>query len=104
MLRDYCIDGKKIYSAIYSHNRGTEDLIINDTLLTDNVVGEQRAIAELIEGAYTKRWVNLTTTFIEELKQNDIISFNGILWIVKEISLSYKPPELIQSIKGVRYD
>jgi len=104
MLTDFCTEGLFKYTGAFTHDRDGEDLYITDNLITDEVVAEKRAIAELIEGSYTTREVYLTTDYMPNLKQNDIIMFKNKKWIVKEIVINYKPPELTQSIKGVRYD
>lgn len=92
------------YTGIISHNRGDKELIVNDTLISDQVVANARAKAELIKGAYMEKWVAIQTTFIPNLRQNDIFSFKGVNYIVKELSLDYQPPKLIQNIKGLRYE
>jgi len=104
MLSDYCSDGLFKYTGVFTHNKIGNDLYINDSLITDELVGRQRATSELIKGGYITREISLTTDYMPTLKQNDIISFKGVKWIVKEITISYKPPELLQTIKGVRYD
>ena len=100
---NYCTDSN-VYVGSYSHDIGTENLKIDDSLITTAEVAELRAKSELLNGAYSKKWINLTTTYIPDLKQNDIISFDNIKWIVREISINYNPPELGMTIKGLRYD
>ncbi len=92
------------FEGLYSHDRGSKLVVIRDNLITDEIVAEERAKAELITGGYAERWLYLKTEYTPKLKQNDIIMFNGKKWIVKEITISYTPPKLTQSIKGLRYE
>ncbi len=101
---EYCQANNRGYEGLFEHDRGTEQIIINDNLVSDETVATARAKAELLKGGYVERWVNITSTHIANLKQNDIITFKGLNWIVKEISLSFNPPKLVQTIKGVRYE
>jgi len=94
----------KGFQALYSHDIGSEQVIIKDSLISDENVALARAKSELLRGGYTERVVNITTVFTPSLRQNDIISFNGSNWLVKEITLSFNPPKLLQTIKGVRYE
>jgi hypothetical protein len=101
---EYCtVDGLG-YEALFSHDRGTETLTVKDNLISDATVAEARARAELLKGGYVERNISITTIQTPNLKQNDIIRFQGVNWIVKEISLQFKVPKLIQTIKGVRYE
>jgi len=104
MLNDYCTNSSSKYTGAFTHAVRGEDLYINDDLITDETVARERAKAELITGGYVTREISITTDFIPNLKQNDIISFKGVKWIVKEIMINYKSPELTQNIRGVRYD
>ena len=103
---EYCSNSlnSSQYEAIYTHDRGTIEVIINDNFITSEEVARLRAKAELVKGAYSIRTVSITTIYNPNLKQNDIISFKGVLWIVREIILSYDTPTLTMQIKGLRYD
>ena len=89
---------------MFDHDRGTEQIIIKDNLINDATVAEARAKAEFLKGGYVERWVSISTVHTLGLKQNDLFSFKGFVWIVKEISLSFQAPKLMQTIKGVRYE
>ena len=101
---DYCSTTNTGYEGLFTHDRGSEEIVIKDTMITDAIVGEARARAEFLKGGYAERWVSINSIHILNLKQNDIISFKGINWIIKEISLDFTSPRLIQQIKGLRYD
>ena len=90
--------------AMYSHDRGVSRVIIKEPLITSPEVAVQRATSELLKGGYVEQWVQITSTYIADLKQNDIITFKGNNWLVKEIGLNFQSPKLIQTIKGLRYD
>ena len=92
------------YSGLFEHDMGTSLIVVNDSLITDENVGLLRATAELIKGSYAEKWITLETLHTPHLKQNDVFIFKGAKWIVKEISLSFRIPELSQTIKGVRYE
>ena len=92
------------YEGLFEHDRGTSQIIIKDPLLTSEAVATARATSELLKGGYVERWIRITSAQTGNLKQNDIISFKGVEWLVKEISLEFKAPQLIQTIKGVRYE
>jgi hypothetical protein len=92
------------YEGLFSHDRGTETLIIKDEFINDATIAQERATSELIKNGFKTRVVNITSVHINNLKQNDIITFQGLNWIVKEIGLTFTPPKLIQKIKGVRYE
>jgi hypothetical protein len=92
------------YEALYEHDRGTEQVIVKNTLISSADVAEARAISEFLKGGYTKREVSITSYYIPNIKQNDIIAFKGFNWIVKEINYDFNPPELLMKIKGVRYE
>lgn len=91
------------YSGIFEHDRGTKELVINDNLISSVDVAVARAKSELVKGAYVSKWASLTTTLTPNLKQNDIISFKGFNWIVKEITITFNNPKLLQKLKVVRY-
>ena len=102
---EYCSLSNSGYEGLFTHtSTGTEQIIIKDNLLSDAIVAEARAKAEFLKGGYTERWIDIRSIYISGLKQNDIIKFKGINWIIKEISFDFKAPELIQTIKGVRYE
>ena len=92
------------YEALFRHDRGTEVVVVNDSLINDEAVATARATAEFIKGGYVEKVVNITSIFIPTLKQNDIFTFKGVNWIAKEIALSFQAPKLIQVTKGVRYE
>jgi len=92
------------YEGVYTHDRGVAEVIINDNFITSENIARLRATAELVKGAYSQRTVSFTTIYNKDLKQNDIIRFKGILWIVREIVLKYDTPKLTMQVKGVRYD
>lgn len=101
----YCTtQAKSAYQGLFKHERGVAKSVIKDSLITSQEVGYARARAELLKGGYAERWVSIQSVFIPGLKQNDIIEFKGLNWIVKEISLNYTPPELVMTIKGLRYE
>jgi len=100
-----CDDSNPLdYEGLFKHDRGTEQIVIKDSLISNATVGEARARAELLKGGYVERWVTIVGIYIPNLKQNDIVTFKGINWIVKEISISFKVPKLSQTIKGLRYE
>jgi len=101
---EYCTNDSQGYEGLFEHDRGTSQVIIKDVLLNNATVSEARARAELLEGGFVKRWINIVSIFVPNLKQNDIFQHNGAKWIVKEIGLTFNPPELIQTIKGLRYE
>lgn len=101
---EYCSLNNTGYEGLFEHDRGTELIIVNDKLISDATVASARAKAEFLKGGYSEWWVDIRSVHIAGLKQNDIISFKGILWIVKEVSLDFKSPQLIQTIKGLRYE
>ena len=92
------------YEALYKHDRGTIEVVIKEPLVTSEPVAEARAISELLKGGYAERWIRITSAPTGNIIQNDIISFKGVLWLVKEISFSFQAPKLLQTIKGVRYE
>jgi len=92
------------YEALFEHDRGTEQVIIKDSLISDENVALSRAKSEFLKGGYTTREVSFTSIFIPNLKQNDIIEFRSLYWIVKQITYTFNPPELLMQIKGVRYE
>lgn len=100
---EYC-DSYVAYEGLFEHDRGDGSITVNDSLITTEDVATARARAELLSGGYAERWVSITCIHIPSLKQNDIISFKGLNWIVKEISLSFTPPSLIMTVKGLRYE
>lgn len=100
---DYCTNSNG-YEGLYNHDKGTGQLIINNQLLNSDLVARSRARSELLKGGYVKRLITITTIFIPNLKQNDIISHNGVLWIIKEIGLSFTAPKLLMTLKGQRYE
>ncbi len=99
-----CITNLTRYEGLFTHDRGTETLVIKDPLITDPAIAADRAKSEFLKGGYSERWISITTLAVVGLKQNDIVSFAGEQWIVKEIALSFSPPVLLQTIKGVRYE
>ncbi len=101
---EYCNLNNNGYEGLFTHDRGTEQIIIKDNLVNNVTVATARAKAEFLKGGYVERWVNITSVHIPELKQNDIILFKGLYWIIKEISLNFKSPQLNQTIKGLRYE
>ena len=92
------------YEGLFEHDRGTSQIVVKDPLLTSEAVATERAKYELLTGGYVERWIRITSVYTGALKQNDIVEFDGVLWLVKEISLSFKAPKLVQTIKGVRYE
>jgi len=102
--KDYCTSNSSGYEGLFEHDRGTEQIVIKDPLISDPTVAEARARAELLNGGYVERVVNVVSIHIPTLKQNDIFTFKGVEWIAKEITLTFKPPKLTQSTKGVRYE
>jgi hypothetical protein len=100
----YCTISKTAYQGLFEHDSGIGSITVKDDLITTLEVGTARARAELLKGGYAERWVSFQAIHINGIKQNDIINFKGINWIVKEIGLSFKPPTLVMSIKGVRYE
>ena len=92
------------YEGLFQHDRGTSQIVVKDPLLTSEAVATERAKAELLKGGYVERWIRITSVHTAGLKQNDIISFNGVYWLVKEITLSFQAPKLVQTIKGLRYE
>ena len=101
---DCNIENSRAYQGLYEHDRGTNSITIKDELITSDEVARARARAELLKGGYAERWISIKSIHIKGLKQNDIIEYKGIKWIVKEISLSFDPPSLIMNIKGKRYE
>lgn len=101
---EYCSTENNDYEGLFQHDRGTEQLIVKDNLLTSETVAQARARAELLKGGYKERWITIRTIHTPNLKQNDIIEYDGLNWIVKEISLSFNPPRLEQTVKGLRYE
>jgi len=99
----YC-DKQSSFQGLYQHDRGDGSSTINDTLITTGDVAMARARSELLAGGYAERDVSITCVHVKGLKQNDVISFKGILWLIKEISPSYSPPTLLVTIKGARYE
>ena len=101
---EYCSENNNGYEGLFTHDRGSEQIIIKDNLISDDTVGQARARAELLKGGYVERWVSITKIHTPNLKQNDIITYRGLNWIVKEITLSFTAPVLTQLIKGLRYE
>ena len=101
---EYCSLNNSGYEGLFEHDRGTEQIIIKDNLINDATVASARAKSEFLKGGYVERWVTITGVHIAGLKQNDIVTFKGLNWIVKEISLGFKSPQLTQTIKGLRYE
>jgi len=103
---EFCTVDELGYTGLFDHTKAgaTETLVIKDPLINNDLIGGKRASAELLKGGYTERWITLKSTHNEGLKQNDIITYAGFNWIIKEITLSFKAPKLIQTIKGVRYE
>lgn len=99
-----CATNLTRYEGMFTHDRGTETVVIKDPLITTHAVAEERAKSEFLKGGYSERWISLTSLAIPNLKQNDVILFAGEKWIVKEIALSFDVPVLLQTIKGVRYE
>jgi len=100
----YCDGISNAYEAKFAHDRGDKTIIIRDKLVTTQNVARERARSELLNGGYKKKYITIQTIYVKGLKQNDIISFKGINWIVKEINISYLPPVLTYIIKGLRYE
>jgi len=101
----YCSNNKdKIYSARFYHDKGSKRISISDNLITTQEVAQERARAELLKHGYEEKNITIKSIYIKGLKLNDIISFRGKNYIVKEILLDYNPPILLQTIKGVRYE
>lgn len=101
---EFCTQANLGYEGRYTHDRGSEVVVVKEPLLNTAELAEERATVELLEGAYSERIVNFSTVHTPTVKINDIVEFKGKLWVVKEISLTFTPPELIQNIKGVRYE
>ena len=100
----YCSLNLSPYQGLFEHDRGTATVVIKDSLVTEGVVGEARARAELLKGGYAEQWVSINCIHIPTLTQNQIITFKGFNWIVKEISLSFSAPKVSMTIKGLRYE
>lgn len=92
------------YEGLFEHDRGTERITVKDPLLTSEAVASARATSELLKGGYVERWINITSVYTGNIVQNDIIEYQGEQWLVKEISISFQAPKLIQNIKGLRYE
>jgi len=92
------------YEGMFSHDIGSGVKIINESLISSYEVAVERAKVELIKEAYDERVINITTIYVENLKINDVIEFKGVLWIVKDITITFKNPVLNYLIKGVRYE
>jgi len=101
---DFCTIDSIGYEGRFEHDRGSETLIIKDNLISTVAVGQERARVELLKGGYSERWVTIKTVHTPNLKQNDIITFKSLNWIVKEITLDFSAPTLIQTLKGLRYE
>ena len=100
----FCTIDELGFEALYAHDRGTEDLIVKDDLIIEATVAVERAKSELVKNGYREVKVSIQSTHIVNLTQNELINFQGKVWIIKELSLSFQPPVLIQTIKGVRYE
>jgi len=101
----YCNDSNdKIYSARFYQDKGSKRISVSDNLITTQEVAQERARVELLKSGYEKKVITIKSIYIKGLKLNDIISFRGQNYIVKEILLDYNPPILLQTIKGVRYE
>ncbi len=101
--KEYC-SSVTTHQELFQHDRGIGGVVIKDDLITNSTIAEARAKAELLKGGYAERRVDITTHHVANLKQNDIISFKGANWIIKEISFSFKSPTLLMKIKGLRYE
>ena len=102
---NYCELGlENGFEGLFEHDRGTSQIIVKEPLCTSEAVATERAISELLKGGYVERWIRISSIHIPNLKQNDIISYGGKNWLVKEITLSFNAPKLSQTIKGVRYE
>ena len=99
----YCTR-KTNYQGLFQHNRGTGSTIIKEDLITSHTVGLARARAELLRYGYAERWVTIKMVHIPSLRQNHIIEFKGLNWIVKEIEINFTAPKLTMTVKGVRYE
>ena len=73
------------YTGLFAHDRGTSQIIVKDQLLTSEAVATERVKSELLKGGYVERWIRITSVHTPDLKQNDLIEFNGMVWLVKEI-------------------
>lgn len=97
-------NNNNLFTGKFKHNRGSKSKHLKDELITTQEVATARARAELLKNGYKKRFITIKCIYIQGLKQNDIIQFKGENWIVKEISLTYNPPALTSTIKGLRYE
>lgn len=102
--KEYCDISQNGLEGYYTHDRGTKTIILKDGLLNNQASLDARAKAELVNSGYAKRYITLKTIHIPNLKQNDVISYGGFKWIVREISLDVNPPSVVQTIKGLRYE
>jgi hypothetical protein len=101
---EFCTVDTLGYEGLFQHDRGTETLVVKDNLINEATIAEERARVELLLGGYSERWVTIKSTHTLNLTQNKIITLNATNWIVKEITLDFNPPRLIQTIKAVRYE
>ena len=101
--RDYYADST-LFRGNFKHDIGSGDQKVSDDLITTQSVAKARAKSELLKNGYKERLITIKSIQIQGLKQNDIISFKGENWIVKEISLDYNPPTLTSTIRGLRYE
>lgn len=92
------------WEGLFEHDRGSTQIKIEDTLISSEAVGKARATSELLQGGYDERWVSITSIHIPGVKQNTIIVFKGIKWIVKEVSYTFSKAKLIMTVKGLRYE
>jgi len=92
------------YTAMFTHDRGSELKVVKDPLINSDELGSERAKVELVKGAYAERVINVTSIHKPEIVLNSVFSFNGALWIAKTIEITFKSPSLFMTIKGVRYE
>lgn len=71
--------------ASFEMARGTEEITINDELITDYEVAKARAEAIFLEQSYHQEQLFIETFHIDEVNIGDVCSVGGVLYKIERI-------------------
>jgi hypothetical protein len=72
--------------ASYTHARGTEIVHIQDELLTNDTVTQDRAEAELLNQGYKEKVLTIETYHIDQMKVGSLIEVSGVIYKVTSVT------------------